>query len=125
METSTSLQISVCEILERFPLDFIPDIKQSDKDLIVSSVKAYKNLESDTLTGSFNFLEPREIRIISEFFSRYGPQIRYTISLTFKQIRRILAQPANKKIIPGLLKSILSTEKNHPFSTSFFNRLYL
>lgn len=82
METSTGLQISTCEILERFPLDFIPDIKQSDKDLIINSVKAYKNLESDTLTGSFNFLESREIGIISEFFSRYGAEIRYIIFIT-------------------------------------------
>jgi hypothetical protein len=67
--------------LDRFPLDFIPDIRQSDRDLVINSVKAYKNLEKDSLPGSFNFLEPREIGIISEFFSRYGPQIRYDIFL--------------------------------------------
>lgn len=82
METPTSLQISVCEILERFPLDFVPDIKQSDRDLVVSSVKAYKNLQSDNLADSFNFLEPREISIISEFFIRYGSQIRYATLLS-------------------------------------------
>lgn len=79
METSTSQQITVCGILERFPLDFIPDIKQSDRELVLNCVKAYKNLEKDTLPGSFNFLDPREISIISEYFARYGPQIRFVI----------------------------------------------
>lgn len=77
METSSGLQLSVCKILDTFPLDFIPEIKQTDRDLIISCVKAYKNLEKEALPASFNFLNCREISIISEFFARYGPQIRY------------------------------------------------
>jgi hypothetical protein len=86
METPASSQVSVCEILERFPLEFIPDIKQSDRDLVVSCVKVFKGLAQEALSTRFNFLDPREIGIITEFFSRYGAQIR-SVHIFFNAVK--------------------------------------
>ena len=77
MDASTIQTLSTCQILEIFPLDFAPDSSQEDKDLIVNCVKVYKDLN---ISGQpFNFLELREIFLISEFFTRYGQQIRLAI----------------------------------------------
>jgi len=76
MEISTSQQIPVCSILEKFPLDFAAEISQSDRDLIISCIRVHKHLSPAEEAFNFNFLEPREIFLITEFFARYGEQIR-------------------------------------------------
>ena len=74
MEISSGKLVPVCTILEKFPLDFAVEISQLDRDLIVNCIRVYKHLS--TADEAFNFIEPREIFLIAEFFARYGEQIR-------------------------------------------------
>jgi hypothetical protein len=68
------MNASCFQFENKFPLDFISDFRQSDEKLLLESIKNFKNPEYKS--KDIQFLEGREIRIIAEFFARYGESIR-------------------------------------------------
>lgn len=73
---STSAKAKLCQLFELFPLDFESNPSDSDITLITECVKTYKDSADQQTSFSFNFLEGREIKLIIDFFSRYGSQIK-------------------------------------------------
>lgn len=65
---------SCFKIESKFSLDFITDFRESDEKLLLESIKNFKNPEYKPT--SIQFLEGREIRILAEFFARYGESVR-------------------------------------------------
>lgn len=59
---------------DRYPLDFIEAVQDSDKSQIFQSVRHFKN--PNYKTNTVRFLDGRDLNIITEFFSRYGELIR-------------------------------------------------
>jgi hypothetical protein len=78
------MQNTCSDIEEKFPLNFIPDYKESDKILILESIKSFKNPLYKS--SDVQFYEGRDIRILAEFFSRYGDIIRQTDSFGCEKI---------------------------------------
>ena len=68
-------KISCTEIESKFALDFIPDLGDSDKKLIFESIKCFKDPKYKP--QNFQFVDGRDLRILSEFYSRYGEGIRF------------------------------------------------
>ena len=63
------------KIENQFNLDFIQDYRgDSDEKLLIESIKHFKN--TNTKPANIQFLEGREIRMLAEFFTRYGETIR-------------------------------------------------
>jgi hypothetical protein len=65
---------SCVEFETKFPLDFISDFQQSDEKLLFESIKSFK--DPNYKSKDIQFLDGREIRVLAEFYSRYGETIR-------------------------------------------------
>jgi len=72
---STGSILTCSNIFDRYSLDFLKDITENDKLLILDAIQSFKN--SNYKKTAVNFFEGREINILTEFFSRYGEIIRY------------------------------------------------
>jgi len=70
--------VSCCDFWKKFPLDFLPFSEETDISVISSAIKIFKN--PDCRSDDIKFLQNRDIHIISEFFSRYGEELRFDIT---------------------------------------------
>lgn len=79
LKMSTSpRRITFCKVFEHFPLDNFDGWTESDIQTITQSIQIFKRPESFPDRGSFNFLETRDLRLITQFFAIYGDDIRET-----------------------------------------------
>ena len=67
-----------CErIQDRFCTCFIPNITEAEIKIIKQSVEIFeKGPEAQNTFDKFSVFRPRDLFIVSEFFSRYGSVIR-------------------------------------------------
>jgi hypothetical protein len=72
-----SISTSCSNLESLFPLDFITDLKEADKTLVFESIKNFKNPSHKP--SNIQFLEGRDIHILTEFYTRYGETIRFVI----------------------------------------------
>jgi hypothetical protein len=78
---SHSSILSCSNIFQKYSLEFVTDLKDNDKLIILDSIKSFKDINYKKT--SVSLFEGREINILSEFFSRYGELIRYIYILYF------------------------------------------
>jgi len=78
---SHSSILSCSNIFQKYSLEFVTDLKDTDKLIILDSIKSFKDINYKKT--SVSLFEGREINILSEFFSRYGELIRYIYILYF------------------------------------------
>lgn len=62
------------KIEDKFCICFIEDVNEADVTTIKHAIRAYRGESSRE--GSFLLMRDRELLIISEFFARYGTQVR-------------------------------------------------
>ena len=72
---SHSSILSCSNIFQKYSLEFVTDLKDNDKLIILDAIKSFKDITYKKT--SVSLFEGREINILSEFFSRYGELIRY------------------------------------------------
>jgi len=78
---SHSSILSCSNIFQKYSLEFVTDLKDNDKLIILDAIKSFKDINYKKT--SVSLFEGREINILSEFFSRYGELIRYIYILYF------------------------------------------
>jgi hypothetical protein len=81
---SHSSILSCSNIFQKYSLEFVTDLKDNDKLIILDAIKSFKDINYKKT--SVSLFEGREINILSEFFSRYGELIRYIYILYFNHI---------------------------------------
>lgn len=72
--SSTYIPITCENFFLKYPLDFVVDLKDSDKKLIFESIKSFKNPQYNQ--NSVRFLDGHDVSVLTEFFSRYGESVR-------------------------------------------------
>ena len=70
-------QVTFCQIFTKFPLENFGDWTEADFATIRKSIQIFKQPEVQD-SFNFNFLEARDIRLITQFFAVYGDDIRET-----------------------------------------------
>ena len=67
-----------CEKIEdQFCICFIPDINQEEIKILKQAIEIFrKGPNTDNIIDKFTVFRPRDFFILTEFFSRYGPNIR-------------------------------------------------
>ena len=74
VNTNSILDMETCfNINTRYPLDFVENITTEEKKLILLSFKSFKTREENQ---EVSFLSQRDLFIVTEFFSRYGENLR-------------------------------------------------
>lgn len=67
--------LTCLNIFDKYPIDFISNLTENDRAILIETVKHFKN--PNYKSSTVNLFEGREIGFITEFFSRYGESIRY------------------------------------------------
>jgi len=75
--TTGTRRVSFCQILETYPLTNINEHSESDVEILTKCVKIFKNLDT-AQDNTFNFLESKDLHLITQFFAVYGDDIRET-----------------------------------------------
>lgn len=74
--TTPTREVGFCQLLDNFPVHHFAGLKDQDLEVISESIKIFK--DPSYKSSNFNFLEGRDIYLISHFFATYGEQIAQT-----------------------------------------------